>query len=73
MVCFVFSTCIYFLKRDSKLDQLDWDVGTITPGDYTMQLEISKDATEYFLENVFRQGDEANGVSRGLSMKRYMK
>jgi hypothetical protein len=41
MVCCVFSTCIYFLKRDSKLDQLDWDVGTITPGDYTMQYEIT--------------------------------
>lgn len=73
LVCGLFSTCVYFLKRDSKLDQIEWDVETITPSDYTMQYEITQTAFDHFLENVFRRGDEAQGLSRGTSLKKYMK
>jgi hypothetical protein len=73
LVCFLFSICVYHLKRDSKLDQLDWDIATITPGDYTAQYEITDVAYEWFLNNVFRNGDEAAGISVGASLKAYMR
>lgn len=72
-VGFAFIICVYFLKRDSKLDQLDWDVETITPSDYTLQYEITPECYNWFLENHFRRGDEANGISVGSSLKKYMK
>ncbi len=32
----IFSVAIYYQKRDSKMEQLDWDIQTITPGDYSV-------------------------------------
>jgi hypothetical protein len=72
-VCFLFIICVYHLKRDSKLDQLDWDIETITPGDYTAQYEITDKAYDWFLNNVFRKGDEQKGLSVGASLKHYMR
>ena len=52
--------------------QLDWDIQTITPGDYTMQMEITDEAYEWFLANVFKR-DGNRGVSIGMSLKTYIK
>jgi len=40
LVC-VYIIVIYAFKRVSRLKQLDWDIQTITPGDYTVQYEIT--------------------------------
>ena len=63
---------IYWFKRVSKLKQLDWDIQTITPGDYTVQMEITDQAYQWFLDNIFPQ-DKARGLSTGASLKAYMK
>ena len=56
------------------MNQLDWDIQTITPGDYTLQYEITDEAYAWFLENVYRKNrDEENGISVALSLKTYMK
>lgn len=53
---------------------LDWDIQTITPGDYTLQYEITDQAYQNFLDKVYgASGDEQNGVSIGLSLKNYLK
>jgi hypothetical protein len=53
---------------------LDWDIQTITPGDYTLQYEITDEAYQHFLDKVYgASGDEQNGVSIGLSLKNYLK
>jgi hypothetical protein len=41
----------YGFKRVSKLNQLDWDIQTITPGDYTSQYEITDKAYNWFLKS----------------------
>ena len=64
MVASVFLICVYHLKRDSGLDQLDWDIATITPGDYTAQMEITDKAYQYFKSNIF-PADDRNGLSVG--------
>ena len=70
----VFAIVIYFFKRTSKLNQLSWDVSTITPGDYTLYYEINDEAYEWFIENIYRRnGDEENGISAGMSFKLYLK
>lgn len=70
----VFAIVIYYFKRTSKLNQLSWDVSTITPGDYTLHYEITDEAYDWFIENIYkRNGDEENGISAGMSFKLYLK
>ena len=62
------------MKRYSKMNQLDWDIQTITPGDYTLQYEITDEAFHWFLNNVYYTGDfAAQGISIGFAFKTYMK
>ena len=39
------------------MKQLDWDISTITPGDYTLQYEITTDAYNHFLNEIYYKGD----------------
>ena len=56
------------------MKQLDWDISTITPGDYTLQLEITTNMWEHFLEEHYNKNDmEAQGISRAFALKTYMK
>jgi hypothetical protein len=45
------------MKRDSKLTYIEWDMKTITPGDYSQEYEISKKSYEWFLNNVYNPID----------------
>lgn len=46
------------------MNQLDWDIQTITPGDYTLQYEITDEAYHWFLNNVYYPGAyEERGIS----------
>ena len=68
----IYMIVIYWFKRVSKLQQLDWDIQTITPGDYTVQMEISDKAYEWFMTNIYPPL-EAKNLSIGESLKSYMK
>ncbi len=46
LLVLIYMTVIHYFKRQSDLSQLKWDMQTITPGDYTMQLEITEDMWE---------------------------
>jgi hypothetical protein len=73
-VASLFLIVLYFMKRNSKMNQLDWDIQTITPGDYTLQYEITDEAYHWFLNNVYYpQKHEDQGISIALSLKTYMK
>lgn len=43
LLVLIYMTVIHYFKRHSDLSQLKWDMQTITPSDYTMQLEITDD------------------------------
>mmetsp|Transcript_21706 Transcript_21706/g.16002 ORF Transcript_21706/g.16002 Transcript_21706/m.16002 type:complete len:320 (+) Transcript_21706:473-1432(+) len=70
--CFLYLIMIYFLKRDSKLNYVAWDVQTITPGDYSVEYNITETAYKWFMENVFAAEDQAI-ASPGYSLKLYLK
>jgi len=56
------------------MKQLDWDISTITPGDYTLQLEITTKMWENFLQEHYYKDDmEAKGISSAFALKTYMK
>lgn len=49
LMVLVYLTCLHWFKRHSELDQVKWDMLTITPGDYTMQMEITQKMYDYFI------------------------
>jgi hypothetical protein len=63
---------LYYLKRDSKLDYLDYDIQSITPGDYSVEMKIEGSAYEWFLHNIYPE-DKRNNISPGYSLKKYIK
>lgn len=73
-VASLFIIVVYFVKKNSQMKQLDWDISTITPGDYTLQLEITADAYKWFLTEIYEKNDfESQGISRAYALKEYMK
>lgn len=42
-IAFCFGALVYYMQRTSKLDQLDYDMNTITAGDFTVELDLGKD------------------------------
>ena len=45
----VYLTVLHYFKRASDLNQMEWDMQTITPGDYTAQLEITEKSYRFFM------------------------
>ena len=72
LACFIYSIAIFYLKRDSKLNYKSWDLQTITPGDYSVEYEITEHSYDWFLRTIYPI-DEANNVSPAFSLKNYMK
>lgn len=52
--------------------QIDWDVQTITAGDYTVELAISHESYNWFLANHYIPHDRSSGLSTGESLKQYL-
>ncbi|CDW86701.1 UNKNOWN [Stylonychia lemnae] len=78
--CFsIFAACIYaitiyFVKKYSKLNQIDWDLKTVTPGDYTLRYEISTEAYMWFCHNIYdQQHMQEKGIPKAKALKDYMK
>jgi len=42
LIAFCFINLIYYMQATSKLDQLAYDMNTITAGDFTVELDINR-------------------------------
>lgn len=51
--------------------QLEWDMATITAGDYTVEMEIKKETYISWYDEHYKVpgGDYEKGISSGYSMK----
>ncbi len=53
---------------------MQWDIQTITPGDYTCQFEITEKAYNHFIEHVYTEEKKRNSdLSIGESLKAHIK
>lgn len=66
-------TVIYWIKGAGKLQQVEWDVSTTTAGDYTVELTITREMYEWFLENHYYPVDQPKGLSAGESINSYLR
>jgi hypothetical protein len=51
LICLLFTVGIRYLYQGGKIKQLDWDMSTITAGDYTVELEIDKTGYQNWLND----------------------
>lgn len=74
LLVLVYLTVLYHFKRSSDLNQMEWDIQTITPGDYTAQYEISEKAFKFFMEQQYpRFQSRKSDISVGEALKSYIK
>jgi len=73
LIAFCFINLIYYMQTASKLDQLAFDLKTITAGDFTVELDITRDMFETFKQEEYdNQPDIASKFTRGLALKRFL-
>ena len=73
----VFSAMIYmlmidYLRRVAKLDFVEWDIKTLSAGDYTAEYEISQPAWDYFNAEVYEKLPGCKR-SKARELRKYMK
>jgi len=74
LMVLVYLTVLYFFKRSSDLNQMEWDIQTITPGDYTSQFEITAKAFKFFMEQQYpRFQQRKSDISITEALKSYIK
>ena len=58
------------MRNVFKNQFIEWDVKTITAGDYSVELDITEKQYKHFLDNVY---DSLSGISKIESFKGYLK
>lgn len=69
LIAFMFMLWIRWSFQGSKIDLLEFDCATITAGDYTVEVKISKEEYNDWYENVYRPKLMDSGISTGLALK----
>lgn len=69
--CLFFLVMVFYLRKKTKLDQIEWDVSTITAGDYTVEIKITDTMFTKF-HNEFRQQNYALETI-GYGFKKHIK
>jgi len=72
LLVLIYLTVLHYFKRQSALTQLKWDVMTVTPGDYTVQLEITEEMWKNFKARHIPEY-ENNGRPLIVNFKHYLK
>ena len=57
IACFIWSAVSYYILNVSQLEEKKWDVSTVTTADFTVEINISQELWNYWLE--FKKGERA--------------
>lgn len=69
-VAMLYLTSIYYLKQNSKLTNIEWDVATVTAGDFSVEYTITPDMYSEFIEVYFSKEPQD---SPGYQFKVFLK
>jgi hypothetical protein len=79
LIAFLYMLIIYYLRKTSRLDQLEYDMNTISAGDFTVELDITKPMYDEFLSEFYeptgsKMKEEKSGqtYSPALYMKKFL-
>lgn len=69
-IAFCFGALIYYMQKTSRLDQLNFDMNTITAGDFTVEMDIRTAQYNQFLSE---RDENDKGESIGIEFRGYIK
>lgn len=74
LISLLFVLVLQCLYKGGKITQLEWDLSTVTAGDYSVEFEIPAKAYQLWYNRVYKQsgGEFEQGYSPALSLKRTM-
>ena len=79
LICLLFTVSIKRMYEGGKIQQLEWDMATVTAGDYAVEFPIkSNDSScgyDWWKTNVYRApgGPFEQGIAPAFALKEYMK
>ncbi len=53
LICCLFTILTKWLHSKGKINQIEWNMATITAGDYTVELKIKPKSFKAWYENVY--------------------
>ena len=68
--CLLYLITVYYIKENSKLQNIEWDVSTVTAGDFSVEYHIEKEMYELFMSQYFKREEFE---SPGQAFKQYLK
>lgn len=77
-VAFFYSLVIYYMQKTTQMNMQEYDMNTISAGDFAAELDITKDMYDYFLDNFYepfgsRLTDECGKIySPALYLKKHL-
>ena len=74
LICLLFTISIRMMYQGDKIQQLEWDMSTITAGDYTIEFPIKAENYAIWKREHYRApgGPFENHVAPALALKQYM-
>jgi len=75
LIAFLFTVSIRYMYQGGKIVQLEWDMATVTAGDFAVEFPIKKQGYLDWKEHVYRAagGPFENGEAPALALKKFMK
>jgi len=62
--CFIFMAIVSYFLKSNEIHAVEYDVNTVTAGDYTVEMEVTKAHWENYKENHYGEA-KAEGISPG--------
>ena len=74
LIAFLFTITLRYLFQGGKITQLDWDMSTVTAGDYTVEFMITKENYSTWKEMVYEApgGPKEKEISPALALKEHL-
>jgi hypothetical protein len=70
--CFTFMAFVAFYLKSNEIHEVEYDVNTVTAGDYTVEMEINKKMWNKFKDSEYFSGRKADGISPGQAFEDYL-
>lgn len=75
IICLLFTVSIRAMYQGSKITQIEWDVTTVTAGDFSVEFIIAGDKYEAWKQDVYRapNGFFEQNVAPAAALKQHLK
>ena len=74
LIAYLFTISLRHLFQGGKVQQLEWDMATITAGDYTVELKINSDDYRHWYNHEYKKpgGDFEKDISPAMALKSHI-